>query len=163
MAVVADIAATWRAPGAVFDRMIREGQGDDVVLIHAIIGGVLHFVAAAPAQARAAFLEPSVPVEARLFWSALLFILLLPILLWSFAMVVGGLGSLLGAPNLGRRLRLGLFWGFVAGSPLALLMGMTAGFIGPGTQTSLTAALWGASVAWFFAKGALSPAWRAAP
>ena len=160
MAVTQDIAATWRGPSAVFDRMIRGGQGDDVILIHAILGGLLHFVAMAPAQSRAAFLDPSVPLEARLFWAALFFVLVLPLGLWLITLILGGIAGLFGKKQFGRRLRLSLFWALLAASPAALLVGLTAGFVGEGSALSLTSLVWVGAALYFYVKGIANPAWR---
>lgn len=49
--------------------------------------------------------------------------------------------------------RLALFWAFLASSPLMLLNGLTAGFIGPGVELTLVGILWLAAFLWFWISG----------
>lgn len=152
MAVTRDITATYRGPGAVIRRLLSDGRREDRALGFILFAGVLTFVAQAPWQARAAFYDPSVPQEARLYWSAFFFIFLLPLLAYALAAllhliarVLGGKGSFYGA-------RLALFWSLLAATPLALLTGLTAGFIGPGLETTAIGLLWGAVFLWFLVR-----------
>lgn len=142
MALTRDIAAMWRRPGTVWDRLLAAGRREDLALTHALVGGLLHFIAASPGSARAAFLDPAVPLEARLFWSAMLFVFLIPLILWLMTMLLGGIASLAGRPLFGYRLRLALFWSLVAAAPATLLVGLVAGLIGPGVELQLVSGLW---------------------
>lgn len=157
MALTLDIARMWRRPGAVWDRLLAAGRREDLALTHALIGGVLHFVAASPAASRAAYLDPSVPLEARLFWQAMLFVFVAPIMLWAATMVIGGLAGLLGHKGLGYRLRLALFWSLLAVSPATLLMGLVAGLIGPGLELQLVSGLWLLAFGLFIVMGLTRP------
>jgi hypothetical protein len=49
--------------------------------------------------------------------------------------------------------RLALFWALLASSPLVLLWGLTAGFIGPGLELSLVGIAWFAVFLWFWLAG----------
>jgi hypothetical protein len=162
MPVTTDIVATWRRPGAVFDRLIRAGRREDLALSYAITGGILHFIAATPSAARMAYLDPSVPLEARLFWLAMTFVFLVPLVTWFATMFVGWLAKLTGSVDFGYRLRLTLFWSLVAAAPAALLMGMTLGFIGHGLEYSITAFFWVGAVLVFVFKGLTRLEWKGA-
>ncbi len=159
MALTRDITAMWCRPGSVWDRLIAAGRREDLALTHALVGGVLHFVAASPSAARAAFEDPAVPLEARLFWSAMLFVFLAPLILWLATMAAGGIAGLLGDPRFGYRLRLTLFWALLAATPATLLMGLVAGLIGPGIELQLIAGLWIVAFGVFTVTGLTRPNW----
>ncbi len=62
------------------------------------------------------------------------------------ARLFGGKGDMYGA-------RLALFWAFLAASPLILLHGLVAGFIGPGPQLLGVGAVWMVVFLWFWMAG----------
>jgi Na+/H+-dicarboxylate symporter len=159
MALTRDIVAMWRRPGTVWDRLIAAGRREDLALTHALVGGVVHFIAASPAAARTSYIDPAVPVEARLFWQALLFVFVLPLIVWLCTMLVGGIAGLLGRRQLGYQLRLTLFWSLLAAAPMALLLGLVAGLIGPGGQMQLVAGLWIVAFGGFTIMGLIRPNW----
>ena len=162
MPVTTDIVAMWRRPGAVFDRLIRAGRREDLALSYAITGGILHFIASTPSAARMSYLDPTVPLEARLFWLAMTFVFLAPLVIWFVSMLVGWLAKLMGYVDFGYRLRLTLFWSLVAAAPASLLMGMTLGFLGQGLEYSLTAFFWVGAILFFVFKGLTRPEWKGA-
>ena len=139
MSVTNDIAATYRGPRAVIRRFLANGRREDQALIFVLMGGVMLFVSMMPYQSRAAHFDPSVPLQARLYWSAFLCIFLLPFVLYIVAAVshlvargAGGAGSFFGA-------RMALFWAFLAASPMWLFTGLLAGFNGPGAGLTIAA------------------------
>ena len=91
MALTQDIAATYRGPGRVFARFLAQGRNEVRALLFVLIAGVLMFVASAPFQARMAQLDPEVPLQARLYWSAFFFIFIVPLLVYLFAALVWAL------------------------------------------------------------------------
>lgn len=159
MALTRDIAAMWRRPARVWDRLIAAGRREDLALTHALVGGVLHFVAASPAAARQAHFDPTVPLEARLFWQGMLFVFLAPIILWALTMLLGGVARLFRRPVFGYRLRLVVFWSLLAAAPATLLMGLVAGLIGPGVELQLVAGLWILAFGAFTVIGLTRPDW----
>ena len=64
-------------------------------------------------------------------------------------MILRGKGSAYGA-------RLALFWALLASSPLILLHGLTAGFIGPGLELQIVGLLWCVIFFWFWIGGSLA-------
>lgn len=156
MALTSDIAATYRSPSKVVSRFLAQGRNEVRGLLFLLIAGILMFVASTPYQAREAQLHPDVPLLARLYWSAFLYILMLPILLYAFAAVVWGLARIARRQVTGYEIRFTLIWALLASTPVLLLMGLTAGFIGPGIQLQIIGFVWIIVFGWFWAAGLLS-------
>lgn len=148
MTISTEIFATWRRPRAVFRARLAAGAREDRALAILMGACCLAFVAQWPALSRAAHLDPSVPLDARIGGALLGSVFLLPLLLYAIAAIsrlvarsIGGKGSHFAA-------RLALFWAFLCATPLMLLQGLVAGFIGSGTQllvvggATLAAFLW---------------------
>lgn len=150
MPVTQDIVATYRGPRRVMRRLLEMGKREDRALVILLFGCVLAFVAQSPWQARLAFFDPGVPLEARLYWSALFWILIVPLLFYvlSFASYLAIRLLKKGATAYGARLA--LFWAFLASSPFMLLLGLIAGFIGPGAGLQVVSAIWCAVFLWFW-------------
>lgn len=135
------IIRSWIAPG----QIVRElrGMPDRVLIVILLVAMLIFFVAQLPAHARAAALDPSIPLNARVSGALFATMFLMPPLCYLVAAVVSGL-SRLTAWNLSPEdSRLALFWALLATAPAMLLSGLTAGFIGPGIALSLTQALAG--------------------
>ncbi|MBD0866132.1 MAG: YIP1 family protein [Rhodobacteraceae bacterium] len=142
MTVTSDITATYRGPGKVMTRLLKMGQREDRVLIFLMAGCIVIFIAQLPPLARKAHLTGQ-ELNMLLGGALLAWVTIAPLLLYGIATLthliaraIGGKGSWYGA-------RLSLFWSLLASSPLLLLHGLIAGFIGPGP------ALWGVEVLWF--------------
>ena len=82
---------------------------------------------------------------------ALVFIV--PLFLYLVAGLVALIARLLGSRMTGYGARLALFWALLAASPLILLWGLTAGFVGPGIEMTIVGALWCAAFLWFWITG----------
>ncbi len=155
MSVSADIVAMYRRPRAVVRAKAALAPREARLLGYVLYAGLLIFVAQAPAQSRAAFLDPAVPLEARLYWSGLFFVFLLPPGMYVLAALSRIVARVLGGQGSWYSARLSLFWSLLATVPMWLLAGMVAGFIGPGVQMQLTGSLalavfllfWGMSLA----------------
>lgn len=87
-------------------------------------------------------------------------IFIAPLLLYSLSWVsflvvrsFGGKGGSYGA-------RLALFWAFLAASPMMLLNGLTAGFIGPGPALTLVGGIWFVLFLWFWISGLFQAYWN---
>lgn len=149
MPVTTDILRSYIKPRAV----IREWLGverEDHALATLMAAAALIFVAQWPFAARQAHLDPTVPLDARIGGSLLGVLFLLPLFCYLFAglshlvaRVFGGKGSFFGA-------RMALFWALLAVSPLMLLQGLVAGFIGPGVQLMAVAILTGVAFLWMW-------------
>lgn len=141
MSVTADIVESLRAPGRVVLRRLA-GAREDRALVLALMVGVLYFVAQAPWQARLAHLDDTVPLEARLYWSAFFWVMIVPLLLYGLAFVGRLVSRVAARPVSGIGARIALFWALMAAVPAALLAGMVAGMIGPGPALSLVLLIW---------------------
>lgn len=129
--------ASWRSPRGVMRAMLAGPVREDRALVLLMVACLIMFVAQWPGLGRAAHFDPSVPLDARLGGALMGTLFLVPPLAYALAGLThlaarafGGQGSWYGA-------RLALFWSLLAVSPLMLLQGLVAGFIGPGTGASV--------------------------
>ncbi|KEJ88486.1 hypothetical protein [Sulfitobacter donghicola] len=155
MALTQDIVSTYKGPGRVVARFLGQGRNEVRALLFLLITGVLMFVASAPFQAREAELDPDIPLTARLYWSAFLYIFIMPILIYGFSMIIWLLARIAQRKVSGFEIRFTLIWALLASTPVMLLMGLTAGFIGPGIQLEVVGFIWIAVFGWFWAAGLL--------
>lgn len=132
MSVTQRILASWRSPRGVMRAMLAAGQREDRALVVLMVACLIMFVAQWPGLSRAAYLDPAVPLDARLGGALMGTLFLMPPLAYGLAglshlvaRAMGGQGSWYGA-------RLALFWSLLVISPLMLLQGLVAGFVGPG-------------------------------
>jgi hypothetical protein len=153
MALTQDIFATYKGPRRVVARFLAQGRNEVRALLFLLIAGVLMFIASMPYQAREAQIDPDVPLAARMYWSAFLWIFLVPFLLYIFAAIVFGLARLAGRNITGYGVRLSLFWALLASSPVILLLGLIAAFIGPSAGLQLVGMIWLLNVLWFWIAG----------
>jgi hypothetical protein len=86
---------------------------------------------------------------------------LLPLVLYGVAFVGQLLARLLGGRVSGFAARLALFWSFLAASPLLLLHGLVAGFVGPGPGLQAVGLLWCLVFLWFWTAGLRAAGWSA--
>ena len=114
--------------------VIREKLGaglrEDRALAVIMGAGALLFVAQWPILSRAAYLDPAMPLEARLGGALMACLFVLPLLGYGVAQLshlvarlFGGQGSAFGA-------RLALFWALLAITPAMLFQGLLVGFLG---------------------------------
>ncbi len=150
MTVTGDILATWRRPRDILRGKLARGARDDRALATLMAACGLIFIAQWPALSRAATLDPSVPLEARMSGALLATVFLLPPALYAVAALshllaraIGGKGTHFGA-------RLALFWALLCATPLMLLNGLVAGFLGPGLQALVVGVLVLAAFLWLW-------------
>lgn len=149
MPVTRDIAATYAAPGRVMRRLLSMGQREDRALAFLMFGCAIVFVAQMPRLARQAHLSGE-DLNMLMGGTLLAWIFIAPLLFYGLAAMshllarlVGGRGDWFGA-------RLALFWSLLASTPLLLLHGLVAGFIGPGPALSGVGFVWLAVFVWFW-------------
>lgn len=138
MTITADILATWRGPRAVVRGKLATGPREDRALATLIGACLLIFVAELPGLARAAHLDPSVPLDARIGGALLATLFVLPLLFYALAWVSHLVLWLLGRPGSAYGARVALFWALLAVGPVLLVQGLLAGLLGPGWVSSLT-------------------------
>lgn len=152
MPVTTDIVATYRRPAQVMRRLLAMGPREDRALILVMSACVIMFVSQWPRISREAFLEGR-DMQVDLAGALMGTVFILPLVFYTLgwlthlvAKVVGGKGTFYGA-------RLALFWALLASSPLILLYGLVAGFIGPGPSLTLVGAIWFGFFMWFWLRG----------
>ncbi len=152
MPVTSDIVATYRGPGRVVRRLLELGQREDRALVFVMAFCVVAFIAQLPSLSRRAHLEGlelNMLMGGALLGTVIilpLFFYLLAFLSYGAARLVGGKGSAYGA-------RVALFWALLSSTPLVLLNGLVAGFIGPGPTLSVVGLVWVAVFLWFWLSG----------
>ncbi|MFK7881301.1 YIP1 family protein [Roseobacter sp.] len=155
MAVTRNITATYRNPGKVLRGMLSLGPREDRALAYLMAGCVIVFVAQMPRLAREAHIEGT-ELNMLLGASLMAWVFIAPLMLYCLAAashvvakLFRGRGSYYGA-------RLALFWALLAASPLMLLNGLVAGFIGPGLELQIVGFVWFLAFVWFWVGGLIA-------
>ena len=130
------VLQSWWAPGRVV-RSLRD-LPDRALIVILMAAMLIFLVAQAPGHARAAHLDPSVPLEARLGGALLAVMFMMPLLAYVLAELVAMLSRLTPWRISSADSRLALFWALLAVAPAMLLSGLTEGFAGPGAALTLT-------------------------
>lgn len=141
MGMAADIAATYRSPRRVMRRHLAMGVREDRALMYLITACALIFVSRWPDLRRQAFVDDTVPFDALIGGALLGWLFIAPLALYALAAVSHLAVRALGGRGSWYTARLALFWALLAASPLWLLNGLVAGFVGAGAQLSLTGVL----------------------
>jgi nitrogen fixation/metabolism regulation signal transduction histidine kinase len=147
MRITVDILRAWRHPRVVMARRLAEGPREDRALAYLMIACVLIFVAQWPRMARDAQIDPLTPLDMRLGATLFAWLFIVPLALYAIAWISHLLARLLGGNGSAFAARMALFWSLLAVTPLWLLNGLVAGFIGPGTSLTIVGAI---SLAVFF-------------
>ncbi|MEC3862975.1 YIP1 family protein [Mesobacterium sp. TK19101] len=152
MPVTTDIVATYRGPGKVVRRLLAAGPREDRALVIVMASCVVMFVARWPAIAREAHLTGK-ELNMELGGALMGGVFILPLVLYFLAFLSHGVFRLFKGQGTQYGARLALFWALLAASPLALLNGLVAGFIGPGPALTAVGVLWAAVFLWFWLRG----------
>ena len=144
---------SWWAPR----RVVRglAGMPDRVLIAVLMLAMLIFLIAQAPMNARAAQIDPSIPLDARMAGSLMAVIFIMPLLAYGVAALVALVSRATPRRLAPRDSRLALFWALLAVAPAMLLSGLVAGMIGPGPALTLTRAvaglgflfIWGAGIA----------------
>ncbi|MCC6941637.1 MAG: hypothetical protein IT551_08525 [Novosphingobium sp.] len=153
MSVGAEILASYRDPAGPVGRLIAAGPREDRALAMLMAAAVLQFVARAPALARAAHLDPSVPLDARLGISLFAMLFMLPLLAYGLAMIAHLFMRMLGRTGAAAGARVALFWALLAIAPVSLLHGLIEGLAGPVPLVRFLGAVVFAGFLWFWGRG----------
>lgn len=155
MAITRNISATYRGPGRVMRQLLAMGPREDRALAYLMAGCLVMFVSQMPKLAREAHLTGE-DLNMLMGASLMAWVFMAPLLLYGLAALshlvaklFRGQGSYYGA-------RLALFWALLASSPLILLNGLVAGFIGPGIELQVVGMVWVGVFAWFWISGLLA-------
>ncbi|ETA49861.1 hypothetical protein [Ponticoccus alexandrii] len=152
MSVTTDIAASFRGPGAVLRRIFAQPASEARALAFVMGGCGVMFVARWPALARQAHLQDQ-DLNMLLGGTLLAVVFFVPLILYALAFLVALVARAMGSAMTGYGSRVALFWALLAASPLMLLNGLVAGFIGPGPALTLVGLLWVVAFALFWIKG----------
>ncbi|HKK97865.1 MAG TPA: YIP1 family protein [Marivita sp.] len=144
-----DISATYRGPGKVVRRLVSGAPREDRALAILMGACVILFIARWPALARQAHLEGQ-ELNMLLGGTLMATIFFAPLLFYALSLVAHGIARLLRGQGPSYYARVSLFWSLLASSPLVLLNGLVAGFIGPGLELTLVGVLWFAVFMWFW-------------
>ena len=138
MSVSRDIVASWRRPRQVLRSMLNHGRREDRAIAFVMIACFLMFVGQWPKLSREAFLDPSVPLQARLAITFFSMMMVMPLMLYVFAGILHLVAKLFRGRGTFYSARLALFWSLLVTAPLFLLNGLVAGFIGQGSASDAT-------------------------
>lgn len=151
MALVPRILQTWRAPGAAVRGMAGLSEPGLLALLLGTMA--VYFVAQWPVHARAAAMDPSVPLDARLGGALLATLFMMPLIVMAVAAVAQLVARAFGLRLDGRASRLALVWALAAVAPVMLLQGLTMGFVGPGRAVAAVNLLAGGAFLVFWISG----------
>lgn len=158
MALVTDIVATYRGPGRVVARLLAAPVHEGRALALLMGACILVFVSQWPVLARRAHLE-EMDLQMLLGGSLLAWLFIAPLMFYVLAYVAYLVTRAIGGRGSAYSVRLAIFWAFLASSPLILLNGLVAGFIGPGIQLQVVGAAWVVVFAWFAVTGLRRAGW----
>ncbi len=140
MGVAADMLRAYVAPRAVFRARLGAGPREDRALVVLMAACLLIFVAQWPRLQRAA-LESGQDFQMLVGGSLFAWLFMVPLLAYAIGTISHLLARALGGGGSPYGARFALFWALLVASPLWLLWGLVAGFIGPGLQLTLTGAV----------------------
>lgn len=131
MSMTQRILASWRRPRMVMRGILAEGPREDRALVYLMGACFITFVSQWPVLSRAAYLDPSVPLEARLGASLLVLLFIAPLIAYAVAALSHVVMRLFGGQGSFFTARMAMFWAMLATAPLMLLYGLLVGFVGP--------------------------------
>ena len=149
MPVTQDITATYRGPGKVMKRLLAMGRREDRALVILMVACGIVFVAQMPRLARTAHLTGQ-ELNVLLGGTLMAWLFIAPLLFYLLAGLSQLIGGVFGKRPDGYAARLALFWSLLASSPVLLLHGLVAGFIGPSPALQLVGLLWCGLFLWFW-------------
>ena len=149
MAVTSDITATYRGPRNVMRRLLDMGRREDRALAFLMSACVIVFVAQLPRLAREAHLTGQ-ELDMLMGGTLLAWLMIAPLMLYALAGLSHVVAKLLGGQGTWYGARLALFWSLLSSTPLMLLHGLVAGFIGPGPALQAVGILWLGVFLWFW-------------
>lgn len=156
MAVTADIMRTWRGPRAVMRELLDQGQREDRALAYLMAACIIIFIAQWPRLSRLAAGFDGNGAEAPelsqlIAYEFLGWLMVWPLMFYALAAVAHVVAKIFRGQGDWYSARLALFWALLATTPMALLYGLMAGFLGPVAGSNLVGVLWLLSfvVIWF--------------
>ncbi len=155
MPVTRNITATYRGPARVMRGLLSAGPREDRALAYLMAGCLVVFISQMPSLAREAHLNGE-DLNMLMGATLLAWIFIAPLILYALALVSHWIAKLFGGKGSAYGARLALFWALLASSPLMLLNGLVAGFIGPGLELQLVSLAWCIVFVWFWIYGLIT-------
>jgi hypothetical protein len=152
MSVTTNIVASYRGPRAVVRQLLNDGVRESRALAFVMGFAAVAFVAQMPRLSRVAHLTEQ-DLNMLLGGALLGTVFIMPLMLYVLALVVHLIARLLGWSGTPFAARIALFWALVATTPILLLHGLVAGFIGPGAQQFTVGLVWFSVFFWFWIAG----------
>lgn len=152
MAVTTDIAAMYRRPTPVVTRLLGMGPREDRALVFLMCFCTLGFVAQLPRLSRQAHLTGQ-ELDMLMGGALLGWIFILPLIFYAVAAISHAVARIFRGQGDWHGARMAMFWAALSSSPLMLLHGLVAGFIGPGAAANIVGTLWLAVFGWFWFTG----------
>lgn len=141
MSVVSRVLLTYRSPTKAFELMYGRPINESASLGYLMVACLLTYVAQWPHLARQAYLD-DFDLQTNLAAGLLAWLLIAPLLLYTLALFVYFFHKVLGGSKSSAQVRMGLFWSFLAASPLMMLLGIVKGFLGSGTPENIVGFVW---------------------
>ena len=141
MSVVSRVLLTYRSPTKAFELMYGRPINESASLGYLMVACLLTYVAQWPYLARQAYLD-DFDLQTSLAAGLLAWLLIAPLLLYTLALFVYIFHKVLGGSKSSAQVRMGLFWSFLAASPLMMLLGIVKGFLGSGTPENIVGFVW---------------------
>lgn len=132
MSVTAEIVASWRAPRRVIRDRLAGPVREDRALMFLFLACLLIFVAQWPRLAREAALAENGDLMLLVGGALMGWLFIAPLAFYGLAALSRLAAALFGGRGTWYSARMALFWSLLAASPLWLLHGLVAGFMGPG-------------------------------
>lgn len=158
MPVTTDIVAAYRGPRTVFRRLLSLGTNEGRALAILMAGCAIFFISEWPRLAREAHLTEQ-ELNPLLGASLMAWVFIAPLVFY----VLGTLSQLvlraLGGNASGYGARLALFWAWLVASPIKLLQGLVAGFIGPGPGLTAVGVIWLLAFLWVWVSDLREAGW----
>ena len=148
MSVVSNVLYTYRSPSKAFERMYARPDSEATSLGYLMGACFLTYVAQWPYLARQAHLE-KFNLQTSLAASLLAWLLIAPLLLYTLAIVLYFFHKFFKGSKTSAQIRVGLFWSFLAATPLMMLFGLVKGFLGHGTAESIVGFFWFVAFSYF--------------
>ncbi|MEO0783417.1 MAG: YIP1 family protein [Pseudomonadota bacterium] len=158
MPVTLDIVATYRGPRRVMRRLISLGEHEGRALATLVAGCLVTFVAQWPRLAREAHITEQ-DLQPLLGGALMGWVFIAPLIFYLLAFIAFLVCKAFGATGSAYNSRFAMFWSFLAASPLILLHGLVAGFIGPGAGLSFVGILWCVVFLWFWLSNMREAGW----
>lgn len=149
MPVTSDITATYRGPGRVMRKLLGMGPREDRALAFLMGFCGIAFIAQLPRLARDAHLQGS-DLSMAMAGALMGTLFILPLLLYLIAGITHVIRRMLGRGSTAYAARLALFWSLLASTPIMLLYGLVAGFVGPGVPLQGIGIIWVVVFLWFW-------------